>query len=662
MELRAFAEQVLRSTHLEDKLFSPSSFTDHHAGAAWTGPAQPGRPTFLPLAPTRPIPPTPSPHQLEEDTVRGQALHTFAHHELQALELMALALLRFPAAPTGFRLGLARIICDEQRHFELYRDRAEHWGVGLGDVGASHFFWDTVADIDSPQAFLAALSLTYEQANLDFAVYWRSAFAAVGDTPTADAIQTVYEDEIRHVRHGVEWYRRMTGTCDFEHYQSALVFPLSPGRGKGPVFDRAGRVAAGLSDAFIDEMELSNVSRGRPPRVFSFDPLVEAQVAGRPIKKAMRTLADDLTSVMMFLAHREDVVVGARPSLPVLQRLHTAGFEIPQFVPSIDALGERSIDSHQPWGWSAEVADRLDQSWDEALGVLYDKTWAFHQRQRFWEAHPSPLLVPIQGSICHCMEEAEALVKAGGEWIAKAPLSTSGQHRIRMRGEIHEAARAWLTRHLTTGPVLIEPWYTRLADLSIQVQITADRTVIEGITRFWTAGSGVYRGAVIGRWTHGLSSEVVRALHGGRANDVLEASARTVAASARALGYTGPLGIDAMVVQTPDGIRLLPILEVNPRYTMGRVALALQRRCTGHGGWFFLDHRQIEAAGFADPDALKTAVLAQPIEANSRGLQAGIVWTTEPSTSQRVVTVLCIGPTARQAAAQWTQLGFDWPD
>ena len=245
MELRAFAEQVLRSTDLEEKLFRPRTFTDRSPGPPLDAPGAPGRPRRLCLLSSRPAPPTPSPRQLVDEAVRGQALHTFAHHELQALELMALALLRFPTAPADFRRGLAHIICDEQRHFRLYRDRAERWGVGLGDVGVGRFFWDTVAGLDTPAAFLAALSLTYEQANLDFAVYWRDAFAAVDDADTVDVLQTVYEDEVRHVRHGVEWFPRLGGGPDFESYQRALVFPLSAGRGKGPVFNRAGREAAG---------------------------------------------------------------------------------------------------------------------------------------------------------------------------------------------------------------------------------------------------------------------------------------------------------------------------------------------------------------------------------------------------------------------------------
>ncbi len=44
-------------------------------------------------------------------------------------------------------------------------------------------------------------------------------------------------------------------------------------------------------------------------------------------------------------------------------------------------------------------------------------------------------------------------------------------------------------------------------------------------------------------------------------------------------GYEGPLGIDAYLYRDPGGeIALRPFCEINPRYTMGRVALELRRQ------------------------------------------------------------------------------------
>ena len=575
MEIRDFARQVLLGTDMSEKLFVPSEFTDDEPGSPIEVPDTPGRPANLPLVSPLPIPAAPTPRGLENETARGVALHTFAHHELQALELMALALLRFPNAPAEFRMGLARIIVDEQRHFSLYRARAEHWGTAIGDVGVGHFFWNTVAQLDTPAAFLAALSLTYEQANLDYAVYWRDAFEAVDDFESAKTLQVVYDDEIQHVRHGVHWFERLMGRCDFETYEKSLVFPLSPGRAKGAIFNREGRHKAGLGQAFIDELEIRNVSRGRPPKVFSFDPFVEDQVAGRTQRKPAHTISEDLASLPMFLAHKEDVVIAPRPSLPVLIDLHHAGFAIPEFATEIQALGERVIGEKRPWGWSPLIAAALDEPWDPRWKTLYDKTWALQCRNEFLQNRNEPLLFGPQGRACMNVREIMDCIERGGTWVAKAPFSTSGQHRMLIEGPIKHNAQQWITRQLIEGPLVIEPWFKRIADVSIHLDISDKNIRVIGLNRFWTVATGTYRGASIGPWTLGLSRQILRELHQGDATKLLNEAGEFIGRRAQELGYRGPLGVDTLVAETKDGPRLLPILEANPRFTMGRIALAI---------------------------------------------------------------------------------------
>ena len=112
-KIREFAEAVLFETDMRRKLHAPASFTDDKPGPSVAAPSAPGRPRFVPLRTSKVIPPAPTPSGIEEERNRGLALHSFAHHELQALELMALALLRFPDAPSGFRRGLVKILIDE---------------------------------------------------------------------------------------------------------------------------------------------------------------------------------------------------------------------------------------------------------------------------------------------------------------------------------------------------------------------------------------------------------------------------------------------------------------------------------------------------------------------------------------------------------------------
>src|ERR1019366_8753281 len=44
----------------------------------------------------------------------------------------------------------------------------------------------------------------------------------------------------------------------------------------------------------------------------------------------------------------------------------------------------------------------------------------------------------------------------------------------------------------------------------------------------------------------------------------------------RRVDFTGPIGIDAFVYRDADGsVKLKPVVEINPRYTMGRVMVEL---------------------------------------------------------------------------------------
>jgi hypothetical protein len=216
MELREFAERVVFGTTLEDKLFRPETFTDTRPGSAWESPVAPGRPDVLRFKAPGSATTTdsfPGLHRLDHGSERGKVLHFFANHELLATELMALVLLRFPDAPPAFRRGVLKTLQDEQDHVRLYLERMKACGVVFGELPVSGYFWRSVAPMRSPMDFVSGLSLTFEQANLDFSKTFGRAFAEAGcdlidvsagsTTPDAQPVygrmfQTPFSDRIRN--------------------------------------------------------------------------------------------------------------------------------------------------------------------------------------------------------------------------------------------------------------------------------------------------------------------------------------------------------------------------------------------------------------------------------------------------------------------------------
>ena len=685
MEIRALARAVLLGTTLADKLLEPDAagLTDAAPGEALDAPDFPGRPTALGVAVgahANARAAFPDEAALGADTGRGRLLHFFANHELLAMELMALVLLKFPEAPPAFRAGLARTIGEEQAHMRLYLERMQRLGVGFGELPLSRFFWDAMSGCRSPLEFVVQMSLTFEQANLDFSAYYRDAVARAGDAETAALLDRVYREEIGHVKHGVTWFNRWredAGESDWDAYRRLLPAPLSPRRARGLSYQEDARREAGLSETFIRALAFCGGSRGRPRVVWHYNPLCEAEIArgsaGLVPPASRRRVIEDLEHVPMFLADPQDVVLTARaPRLGWLEELARAGFAVPELARP-GHLPDAKLGGLEPWGWSpdavrrfAPLARRLtatpggNADWARgvlargagALAPLYSKAWSVAFWRAWLEAHPEQ--APVLGTLddagmthrdaAAVQAHARALLAAGRGAMLKAPLGTAGTQARRVTDAADldpgSPGAGWVAKRLTEqGALIVEPYLDRVADLSLNLHLDDAGVRLVGLRRFITGPRFEYRGTYLGSAKAGFTAAQLRFLHeegaGGRPVERLEEIGRAVGACLRDAGLQGNVGLDAMIWRGDDGtLKLRAVVEVNPRWTMGRVALAIERRMGQgkSGAWLFvpvrLRDRALELAAQHAPD---------------------VVWTSDPEAAQEVLTVLTVGDAATRA-------------
>ncbi|MBT9585009.1 DUF455 family protein [bacterium] len=256
MELREWAMRVFCADCLEEKLVAPigglQELTDHQPGAPM-GWRQPPRAATLKIAPKHQRKKFPHPSSLDRQDMRVRSLHAFANHELMALEMMAWALLAFPAADKPFRKGLAKILLDEQRHFRLYAQRLAAMGVQFGELPLNDHFWRAGANIADPLDWICTMHLTFEQSNLDHAPYYAKRFREVDDFESSQLMQQIFEDEIHHVRFGSCWLKHYQppDTPLFELFASHCTLTNPPSRAMGAEFQEQARRDAGLDDEFI---------------------------------------------------------------------------------------------------------------------------------------------------------------------------------------------------------------------------------------------------------------------------------------------------------------------------------------------------------------------------------------------------------------------------
>ncbi len=695
METRAFAEQILFGESLEQKLCVPPRLTDTDRGPPLITQVVPGRPAGLKLrGEPRTKPHFPSIAQLDRDSERGKALHFFANHELLALELMALTLLRFPDAPTPFRRKLVATMRDEQKHMRLYLERMQELGTAFGETALNGFFWDLLSQAESPEHFAAGMSLTLEQANIDFSIQYRDAFLKMGDTKSAAIMDEVLRDEVAHVRHGVQFLKSKLIEPDslWQLYCDHLTYPMTPARAKGPIFNEHYREKAGLDRDFIDRLSIYNQSRGRSPNVFIFNAYFEEALVNPGASKLSRTLEQvnrDLQVLPLFLAKQDDLVLLSN-ELPVayLKTLQTHGFSIPELVTDNELfntpkspLKKRRFEAIIPWGWTQGLAQRLEpiagqlrsQGIDFKNRVLgqqeiTSKTWITRQTPRLLDAVSAtsrrhfvstnlPQLADRFSAVVRIHDQA---MKAGYDrTVVKAPFGAAGRNAQRMSaGSFNDSKiQKWIERILSKqNEVLIEPWYDALMDISCVFRVDSDNCIRDlEFTHFETDHQGQYIGTYLGDVRRTCPAAVRKFIFQAEDNpnwlwDSIQHMAHALLPEIHDVKFTGYAGIDLMLIRDVDGqIKVRAPLELNPRPTMGHIARRIGRRIdpSAAGIWMIFNKAHLRRLNFSHFSQLENALstkLGDITYGKSGRLSKGLIPTTPSSDAEILWTCALVTP------------------
>lgn len=421
---------------------------------------------------------------------------------------------------------------------------------------------------------------------------------------------------------------------------------------------------AGLGSGSLTSQSSGWPCQGRLPRVFVFNPFTEGHIAQGKAYTPVRhqaALAADLANLPQFLSRPGDIVLLPRkPSESFLNFLQEAGFPSPEFVElkaggvdPADSLCRRQLGDLRPWAWGPDSVGLLepllarvagntrssDQCFNGGIAQLYSKTWSasFLEKvlgQSRRDRPPSLMGTEAQSRLgvrgietwlCSEQEVGVAVDNLEDALGAIAAIRDRGHHRIVVKEAVglagHNAIRLWEPELLPTQrrwlahalgegrQLVIEPWLERELDFSVQLEMGADGLALCGYTGLVNDRKGQF----LANWAEGdyarrLPAKVAAAFPAqpemprqfqhlyAEIFSLLEAELRRV-------GFVGPVGIDAFVYRTRTrDCRLKPVVEINPRHTMGRLTVELMKHvCPGSCGLFRLVGRaQARAEGFPD--------------------------------------------------------------
>lgn len=250
------ARACLDASDPADKVARTREFAAAHAAGSWpiNADAAPPEPIRAPGRPDKPalVAPRDTPQRgLGSTEGRAAFLHAIAHIEFNAINLALDAAYRFRGMPEAFYSDWASVADDEARHFSLLAARLAELGFAYGDFNAHNGLWDMAEK--TAGACLARMALVprvLEARGLDVTPGMVARLRSLGDGASADILDLILREEIRHVAIGSHWFAWCCERAGLEPEATfiALVRDEAKGAIRGP-FNLPARRAAGFADS-----------------------------------------------------------------------------------------------------------------------------------------------------------------------------------------------------------------------------------------------------------------------------------------------------------------------------------------------------------------------------------------------------------------------------
>ncbi len=341
-----------------------------------------------------------------------------------------------------------------------------------------------------------------------------------------------------------------------------------------------------------------------PPDIFYFNPTCEPAIAnGSPYytpTARLRKFEYDLGFLPAWLGEEKDqVLVQGSTGNEFRARLYEIGFRLPEILNLDEALKSADwITSPKsklaPWGWSPAVyqlfrnvlpsfsAD-FQQSpvgkWQDVHQKLYSRLTAIDLLDSILQKHSTDWLpeysdLPV---VCCSLEQIYKEVSGRVRTVVKTPWSSSGRGlllfpNIDSKKKNDEILSGMLNQQ---NFVSVEPWLTKVMDLSYQFTSYAGKISYVGRTIFETDQKGRYiRNLLTDSVDETTEAGSFLAEHN---SEVVSMLLNALSDSSYATQYEGWIGVDALISRTSRGtLKFHPMIEINGRFTMGAIALKIR--------------------------------------------------------------------------------------
>ncbi|MFB6319692.1 hypothetical protein [Saccharicrinis sp. FJH54] len=343
--------------------------------------------------------------------------------------------------------------------------------------------------------------------------------------------------------------------------------------------------------------------------IYLFNPTAEMAVANGVFSyqppELLRIFEKDMAAVMLYFAGKDDVVlVNKVPDTNFLKHVASIKSDLPSFMTMDELLHcDRTFERLVPWGWSP-VIDKLVENlspvlsddfykapsngWDDQYKTYYNRMTAGDVLSQLY-SQKADILADynrIRPEPCYNASQVQDLLSQNGSIVVKAPFSSSGRGlQMLRRKELNKSNTEWINSILNKQHfVMAEKLHHKIADFSLHFKLTpTEFPEYLGIVCFETNSNGQFKGCYLQKHPNPQIQHLI---------DTFLSGAR-ISAYCGALkqwypNYTGFLGIDAMVIKENEQLSVHPLVEINPRFTMGLLTIRLRNYVNYDGSWSML--------------------------------------------------------------------------
>ncbi|HRX12781.1 MAG TPA: hypothetical protein P5210_14065, partial [Draconibacterium sp.] len=288
------------------------------------------------------------------------------------------------------------------------------------------------------------------------------------------------------------------------------------------------------------------------------------------------------------------------PSPEFIASLKQFNIEIPGFITKRELLQNQHFinlpkNKLLPWGWSpashkllsplkksctSEFQNSPVYNWLPGHRDITSRKFALEILTRLQLTLKNDFILPAENKprICTTQNDFEDAIKQWGKVMIKAPWSSSGRGlqpitKTPVHPKVWEKVLGVVKEQ---GFALAEPLLNKVLDLALLFEIKKGKVNHLGNSYFYTNSKGQYEGNYLNGFPGTIDNAVLE-FADYMVGKIRQPIINAIENSEMATFHEGYFGVDTLVYSDKNKLRINPCLEINVRYTMGLLALRLEK-------------------------------------------------------------------------------------